>query len=103
MERAELGPSAWLTCLGDRAEQQDVVLVDRPAHGLPAGAPSIYGVFDGHGPDGRGTAEQAALALQARFRAGGAPAGRLPPLARILDAFRSTQAALIEVPSPRQA
>lgn len=83
VERGTLGAAAWLTAFGHRPQQQDVALAQ----------PNLYGIFDGHGPDGLLTAQRAAQLLSEALAAH-------PTLAsheRVNRAFQVTQTRLIEV------
>lgn len=89
VDRGAAGGAAWLTALGNRPQQQDVALMAAP----------LFGIFDGHGPDGLLTAQRAADLLQQHFLAASADAS-LSSTQRIERAFELTQSALLQVRPP---
>lgn len=85
VERGSHANAAWLTALGHRPMQQDVALMSAP----------LYGIFDGHGPDGLLTAQRAAELLRQHFARPASDSA--PPPECIEAAFEATQAALLSV------
>lgn len=85
VERGGDASAAWLTSFGHRPQQQDVALV----------SPPVYGIFDGHGPDGLLTAQRAARLLTEYFAADQNPA--LSSEERVRRVFARTQTTLLEV------